>query len=107
MNNQEIKNKSNIHIGFAKIKLLAIFLCLLVCVIYLGVINTIAVKGYEVKKVEQKIEELRRENKQLEIEEAELNSFYNIKDSIGNLNMVEAQEVVYIDNNENVVAVRK
>lgn len=100
---KEIKN----HSGFAKVKIFAIFLCLLVCVAYLGIINTTAVKGYEVRSVEERINELKKENKQLQIEEAELNSFYNIKDNIGNLNMVEAEEVVYIDDNDDAVAVKK
>ncbi len=105
MNNEEIKSKNNF--SFAKIKMLVVFLCFLVPAIYLGIINTSAVKGYEIKKVEQKIEELKKENKQLQIQEAELNSFYNIKDNIGNLNMVEVDEVVYIDDNEGVVAIKK
>ena len=105
MNNQEIKNEN--HSGFTKVKILVVFLCLAVAAIYLGIINVSAVKGYEIKKVEQKIEELKKENKQLQIQEAELNSFYNIKDNIGNLNMVEVKDVVYIDDNEGAVALKK
>jgi len=104
MNNNEVKIKNNF--SFSKIKMLAIVLCLFVAVIYLAIINTSAVKGYEIKKVEQKIEELKKENKQLQIQEAELNSFYNIKDNIGNLNMVEVKDVVYIDDNEGAVALK-
>lgn len=105
MNNKEIKNEN--HSGFAKIKILVAFLCLMVAAVYLGIINVSAVKGYEIKKVEQKIEELKKENKQLQIQEAELNSFYNIKDNIGNLNMVEVEDVVYIDDSEGAVALKK
>lgn len=105
MNNEENKNEK--HYGFAKIKMLVMFLCLMVAAIYLGIINVSAVKGYEIKKVEQKIDELKKENKQLQIQEAELNSFYNIKDNIGNLNMVEVKDVVYIDDNEGAVALKK
>lgn len=105
MNKEEIKNKN--YFGFVKIKMFVISLGLLVCGAYLGIMNTTAVKGYEVRKVEEQIEELRKENKQLQIEEAELNSFYNIKDNIGNLNMVEVKDVVYIDNNEDTVAIKK
>lgn len=101
----ENKNSQN-YKGFAKVKILVVFLCLFVCGVYLGIINASAVKGYEIKKVERKIEELKKENKQLQIQEAELNSFYNIKDNIGNLNMVEVKDVVYIDDNEGVVAIK-
>ncbi|MGW8184792.1 MAG: hypothetical protein ACWGHO_01615 [Candidatus Moraniibacteriota bacterium] len=102
-----MENKNEKYSGFAKVKMAAIFLCLLVCVAYLGIINTTAVKGYEVRNVEERIEALRKENKQLQIEEAELNSFYNIKDNIGNLNMVETEDVVYIDNNDDAMAIKK
>lgn len=105
MNKETIKNKK--YLGFAKMNVFLVSLCLLVCAIYLGIINTTAVKGYEVKKVEQQIEDLRKENEQLQIQEAELNSFYNIKDNIGNLNMVEAKDIVYIDNNSDVVALKR
>ncbi|KKP69060.1 MAG: hypothetical protein UR66_C0002G0117 [Candidatus Moranbacteria bacterium GW2011_GWE1_35_17] len=105
MNNKEIKNEN--HSGFTKVKMSVVFLCLVVAMVYLGIINASAVKGYEIKKVEQKIEELKKENKQLQIQEAELNSFYNIKDNIGNLNMVEVKDVVYIDDNEGAVALKK
>ncbi|KKP68727.1 MAG: hypothetical protein UR65_C0057G0006 [Candidatus Moranbacteria bacterium GW2011_GWE2_35_164] len=89
MNNKEIKNEN--HSGFTKVKMSVVFLCLVVAMVYLGIINASAVKGYEIKKVEQKIED----------------SFYNIKDNIGNLNMVEVKDVVYIDDNEGAVALKK
>jgi cell division protein FtsB len=107
MNNEEINNKISFYHGISKMKILAVFSCFVVCAVYLGIINTTAVKGYEVRKVEQEIEQLKKDNKQLQIEEAELNSFYNIKDNVGNLNMVEAKDVVYIDNNDQSVAVKK
>ncbi|MFZ2153656.1 MAG: hypothetical protein WAV16_00280 [Candidatus Moraniibacteriota bacterium] len=106
MNSEKIENRKNVYLGFAKMKIVAVSACLIVCASYLAIINTTAVKGYEVKSVEQKIEELEKENKQLQIQEAELNSFYSIKDNIGNLNMVEVKDVVYIDNNEDAVAIK-
>ena len=61
----------------------------------------------EISVNREKNEKLRKENKRLQIEEAELNSFYNIRENVGNLNMVEAKEIVYIDNNDNSVAIGK
>jgi len=107
MNQEEVKNKIGFYGGISKIKLAAVLTCFGFCAVYLAIINTTAVKGFEVKKIEQQIEELKTENKQLQIEEAELNSFYNIKDNVGNLNMVEAKDVVYIDNNDKSVAVKR
>lgn len=104
---EEAKEKLSFYRGITKLKILAIGSFFSICAVYLGIINTTAVKGYEVKKVEQEIEKLRKENKRLQIEEAELNSFYNIRENVGNLNMVEAKEIVYIDNNDNSVAIGK
>ena len=104
---EEAKEKLSFYRGITKLKILAIVSVFSICAVYLGIINTTAVKGYEVKKVEQEIEKLRKENKRLQIEEAELNSFYNIRENVGNLNMVEAKEIVYIDNNDNSVAIGK
>ncbi|NLC31093.1 MAG: hypothetical protein GX765_03515 [Candidatus Moranbacteria bacterium] len=104
---EEAKEKLSFYRGITKLKILAIGSVFSICAVYLGIINTTAVKGYEVKKVEQEIEKLRKENKRLQIEEAELNSFYNIRENVGNLNMVEAKEIVYIDNNDNSVAIGK
>lgn len=104
---EEAKEKLSFYRGITKLKILAIGSVFSICAVYLGIINTTAVKGYEVKKVEQEIEKLKKENKRLQIEEAELNSFYNIRENVGNLNMVEAKEIVYIDNNDNSVAIGK
>ena len=102
-----MENRNNHQRGFAKAKILVVSLCMLVCGAYLGIINTTAVKGYEVRKVEKRIAELKKENEQLQIQEAELNSFYNIKDNIGNLNMVDVKDVTYIDDNEDAMALKK
>lgn len=104
---EEAKEKLSFYRRITKLKILAIGSVFAICAVYLGIINTTAVKGYEVKKVEQEIEKLKKENKRLQIEEAELNSFYNIRENVGNLNMVEAKEIVYIDNNDNSVAIGK
>lgn len=107
MNKEESENKKFFYRGISKVKILVVSFLFIVCAVYLAIINTTAVKGYEVKKVEQEIEQLKKDNKQLQIEEAELNSFYNIRDNVGNLNMVEAKDIVYIDNNDQSVAVKK
>ncbi|HFC76874.1 MAG TPA: hypothetical protein ENJ27_01450 [Candidatus Moranbacteria bacterium] len=90
--------------GFTKIKFLIITIAIASCAGYLCIINIGAVKGYEIRKVENKIAELKKENKQLQIEEAELSSFYNIKKEVGSLNMVEAKEIVYINDNNQIMA---
>jgi cell division protein FtsL len=100
------ENKSN-RFGFTKTKVTLIVFALVVCVSYLGIINISAVKGYEIRKIENKISEVRKENKKLQIEVAELSSSYNIKNEIENLNMVEAEDIVYISESEQSLAVKK
>ena len=107
MNRRAFEEKSNRKRGFAKTKILVVVFGVLVCVVYLGVINISAVKGYEIRKVENKITELKKENKKLQIEVAELTSTYSIKDEADNLNMVEAEDVVYISESGQAVAIVK
>ncbi|MDD3498706.1 MAG: septum formation initiator family protein [Candidatus Moranbacteria bacterium] len=107
MNRIYAEKKGNVKFGFAKIKILIAVFGLIICVGYLGVINISAVKGYEIRKVEKEIEDLRKENKKLQIEAAELNSSYNIENEAQNLNMVKAEDVVYISESGQAVAIRE
>lgn len=107
MNRRAFNQKSNNKFGFAKTKIVLAAFALLICVAYLSVINISAVKGYEIRKIENEISELRKENKKLQIQVAELNSSYNIKEEVGNLNMVEAENVVYISESGQAVAIKK
>jgi len=106
MSRKAFNKKSNKKFGFAKVKILVGAFCLIICIIYLGVINISAVKGYEIRKVETKIAELKKENKKLQIQVAELNSSYNIKNKADDLDMVKTEDVVYISESEQAVAIR-
>ena len=64
---------------------------------YLYSINSNAVKGYQIRCVEKKLAEQKKENEQLRIQKAELNSLYRLKEESGKLNMSELKEVVYIE----------
>ncbi len=104
MNRMAFKEKSNKELGFAKTKILVAGFALMICATYLGIINISAVKGYEIRNVENEISELRKENKKLQIQVAELNSSYNMKSEVEGLNMVEAEDVVYISESGQAVA---
>ncbi len=97
-----MKAKEKQKFNFKKVKFAMIALAVSGCVAYLCVINMGAVKGYEIRKIEKRIAELKKERENLQIEEAELNSFYNIKEDISELEMVEAKNVVYINDNTQV-----
>lgn len=53
-------------------------------------------KGYEITELRYVADELKEENKRLEIKAAELRSFENIDESVEKLNMVKADNVVYL-----------
>jgi len=63
------------------------FLICVVAVLYFIQINSAAAKGFEIKDLEMKIEELKDSNKKLELKTAELKSMTSIKERVGGLNM--------------------
>jgi hypothetical protein len=67
---------------------------------YLYQVNNIVTKGYEIREKEIMIQELKKESQQLKIKEVELKSMYNIEKSMEGLNLVPAQSVSYIEENE-------
>lgn len=53
-------------------------------------------KGYEITELRYVADELKEENKRLEIKAAKLRSFENIDESVEKLNMVKSDNVVYL-----------
>lgn len=72
---------------------------------YLYAINKTAVLGFEYRSVEKRVSELRQENEQLRIKEAELKSLYRIEEASRNLQMVEYQNLSYLEDH-GVMALR-
>lgn len=69
---------------------------------YIYSVNQTAVKGIEIRKVEKEIAEQKKAGEALKIKEAELKSLYNIEGSSKNLNMVNAENVKYLEENPSV-----
>lgn len=69
---------------------------------YLYQVNDLATKGYEMKEAEGRIKELEKESKRMEIKEVELRSMYNIEKSTKELDLVNAQNITYIEMNSPV-----
>lgn len=88
--------------GFINSGVLVFALLLVSGGIYLYSINSSAVKGYQVRQVEKEIQELKKENDNLRIKEAELKSLYRIEESSKNLNMEDLKNVSYIEQTGNV-----
>lgn len=91
-------NKSKIKkSGFMKINLGFWLLCLTfaVGVAYLVQVNGLATKGYEIKKLEQKLTELKEIDKRLELEMTSLQSIQSIESEVKVLNLVPSSGVNY------------
>ncbi len=79
----------------------------LACAVFSGVfyvysINQTATKGIAIQQVEKEIAQKKNENDTLRIKEAEIKSLYHVEDESKNLNMVSAQNVVYLEESPTV-----
>jgi len=73
-----------------------IFLICLLSLFFLAQVFQSSTKGYEISELESNMDELKEQNKSLEIRAAELRSFETIKNEAEKLNMVQAERIVYI-----------
>lgn len=70
---------------------ITVLLVTLICVIgltYLIQTNMAATQGFKMKELNQKVNELREQNKKLNLEYIELQSVANITEEVSNLNLV-------------------
>jgi hypothetical protein len=90
--------------GSAKIGFMGMFLILASVIVisgalYLYQVNDLAGKSYEVKEIEDEIDNLKKDNEKNKIKEVELKSLYNIEKTTEDLNMVGAKEISYLEIN--------
>jgi len=78
--------------------------CFLLCTViimagafYLYQVNDLATKGYEIRDVQNQIADLSQKNKDMQIKEVELESMYNIEKATNNLDLINAQNVSYME----------
>lgn len=83
-----------------------VFLCVAGCS-YIFQTNSIATSGYEVQTYENRLEELRSENRQMKNREAELRSIKNLEDKKGKLCNIDSSDIKYIVTGDTAVAMRK
>lgn len=79
---------------------LSFLLVVLVCavgVFYIFEVNNLATKGYEIDKYEKQLNNLKKENERLRIQEAELKSMYRIEERTRDLNMIVPKNVSYVN----------
>jgi predicted PurR-regulated permease PerM len=102
MNDKKTTRIRNNNLGGAGLSLLSVCFVLIVVVVTLGAyylyqVNDLATKGYEMKDMEIRIQQLQKENKKMQIKEIELRSMYNLEKATENLDLVNAQNVTYVE----------
>ena len=92
---QAIKNQSA-RVGRVTLNFLLVVFIAALGVFYIFEVNNNATKGYEIRVLEKKVQELKDSQERLKIREAELKSMYNIEERTKNLNMVAPKDVSYL-----------
>lgn len=84
---------------FSKTKPFSFLAALLVFVgaAYLYQVNDLATMGFRIREMENQLQRLQKENKQMQIREVELRSMYNIEKTTQDLNLVSPKEITYIE----------
>ncbi len=65
-------------------------------VLYLVETSSVATKGYDINDLQKQISNLKRENQRLELSVAEFRSMASIQERIKTLNLVTANDIVYV-----------
>ena len=71
---------------------------------YLIFVNKVATDGYQVKELSEKIEDLRYENKKLELETSEIKSLQKVSDRSQDLQLVKIDKMDYVTSTTSTVA---
>ena len=88
--------------GSAKLNLVSLVFAVGFCTfisgaVYLYQVNNIATKSYEIRDLGNQIQQLDKESKKMEIREVELRSMYNIEKASQDLNLVNSNDVTYVE----------
>lgn len=92
---QSIKNQPA-RVGRVTLNFLLVAFIAALGVFYIFEVNSNATKGYEIRSLEKRVQELKDSQERLKIREAELKSMYNIEERTKNLNMVAPKDVSYL-----------
>ncbi|MDO8240920.1 MAG: hypothetical protein Q7T51_03010 [Candidatus Moranbacteria bacterium] len=96
------EKRKSFSAGSANLNLVSLVFVMVFCVCiggaaYLYQVNDIATKGYEIRDLENQIQDLSKESKKMEIREVELRSMYNIEKASQDLNLVNSNDVTYVE----------
>lgn len=74
-----------------------LFVTLFLGGLYLFQVNNVATQGIDLREAENKINDLKKEHRKMEIKEVELKSMYQIEKATKDLDLVNADVVSYIE----------
>lgn len=80
--------------------MMALTIVVLVCVLSLFFLVQVfqsSTTGYEVSDLQDQVGELKEQNKKLEIQAAELKSLQGVEGSVEEMNMVDVDNIVYVE----------
>lgn len=83
-------------IGSISIRMVIFGLIILVGFVYLIQINRVSTGGFEIKELKERTEQLRKENKKLELEAFQLRSLKTVKEASEELDLVGVSRVDYV-----------
>ncbi len=96
----------NLNLGKNSLGIMLFALIVFVGLSYLYYINQTATGGFDIKGMENQITELSKDNRQLEIKTAEMQSLSIIEEAGNNLEMVATTSIEYLPAVGSAVAVR-
>ena len=105
---KELQKKTLLNLPLCKkhLNLIIVILIVGIGIVYLLQMNHMSVKGYEIKDLENRIQDLEEYNKKLQLQIDEKQSLSYINDKLADLQMVDVGRVEYLSAKAASVAVK-
>ncbi len=96
-------------IGSVSVELAVMAFLFFSCIFYLVSINSSAIKGQEIRRIEKELTEIKKTNEKLLTWEAEFNSFYRIEETALNLNFsdLDFEKAVFLEEKDSLAFNKK
>lgn len=99
--------RPKVKIGPVALCFVSLIILSLISLFYLAQANQIATKGYEIKKLENRLNDLQASNHKLELRSAELQAVSSVEAESKQLNMVPIQKMIYISGSGTAMAYKR
>lgn len=104
--NKGKKNLLNYVLGKKHLNLILVVLIIFFSIIYLLQMNHMSVKGYKIKDLENRMEELREDNQKLHLKVNEMQSLSYIDEKLSSRNFITSGSTKYVSATASAVAVK-